>query len=60
MIKDDVAPVGEGVIDFKSIIAAGDTAGMKYMIVEQDQSRDNTIMEDIRTSFVNLTTKILI
>ena len=60
VIKDDIAPVGEGVIDFKSIIAAGDTAGMKYMIVEQDQSRDNTIMEDIKKSFTNLTTKILV
>jgi len=60
VIKDDIAPVGEGVIDFKSIIAAGDTAGMKYMIVEQDQSRDNTIMEDIKMSFTNLTTRILV
>jgi len=60
VIKDDIAPVGEGVIDFKAIIAAGDTAGMKYMIVEQDQSRDNTIMEDIKKSFTNLTTKILV
>jgi len=60
VIKDDIAPVGEGVIDFKAIIAAKDTAGMKYMIVEQDQSRDNTIMQDIKTSFVNLTTKILV
>jgi sugar phosphate isomerase/epimerase len=60
VIKDDIAPVGEGVIDFKAIIGAGDTAGMKYMIVEQDQSRDNTIMEDIKKSFTNLTTKILV
>jgi sugar phosphate isomerase/epimerase len=60
VIKDDIAPVGEGVIDFKAIIAAGDTAGMKYMIVEQDQSRDNTIMEDIKMSFTNLTTRILV
>jgi sugar phosphate isomerase/epimerase len=60
VIKDDIAPVGEGVIDFKPIIAAGDIAGMEYMIVEQDQSRDNTIMEDIKKSFNNLTTKILV
>lgn len=60
VIKDDVCPVGEGVIDFKEIIAAGDIAGMKYMIVEQDDSRNNTMMQDIKTSFVNLTTKILI
>ena len=60
VIKTDLAPVGEGVIDFKSIIDAGDIAGMKYMIVEQDDSRNNTIMQDIKTSFVNLTTKILV
>jgi sugar phosphate isomerase/epimerase len=60
VIKDDIAPVGEGVIDFKSIIAAKDIAGMEYMIVEQDQSKNNTILEDIKTSFVNLTTKILV
>ena len=60
VIKDDVCPVGEGVIDFKEIIAAGDIAGMKYMIVEQDDSREGTIMKDIKTSFVNLTTKILV
>lgn len=59
VIKTDIAPVGEGVIDFKSIIAAGDIAGMEYMIVEQDESRNNTIMQDIKTSFANLTTKIL-
>jgi len=59
VIKTDIAPVGEGVIDFKSIIAAGDIAGMEYMIVEQDESRNNTIMQDIKTSFTNLTTKIL-
>jgi sugar phosphate isomerase/epimerase len=60
VIKDDVCPVGEGVIDFKAIIAEGDTAGMEYMIVEQDESRNNTMMQDIKTSYVNLTTKILV
>lgn len=60
VIKTDIAPVGEGIIDFKAIIAAKDIAGMEYMIVEQDDSRDNTIMKDIKTSFVNLTTKILV
>ena len=48
VIKDDIAPVGEGVIDFKTIIAAKDIAGMKYMIVEQDQSRDGDMFDDIR------------
>ncbi len=60
VIKDDIAPVGEGVINFNEILAAKDVAGMKYMIVEQDQSRDNTIFEDINKSITNLTTKILV
>jgi len=60
VIKDDIAPVGEGVIDFKEIIAAQDIAGMKYIIVEQDQSRDNDMMGDIKKSITNLKTKILV
>ena len=60
VIKDDIAPVGEGVINFKEIIAAKDMAGMKYMIVEQDQSRDGDMFADIKKSITNLTTKILV
>jgi len=60
VIKDDIAPVGEGVINFREILVARDIAGMKYMVVEQDQSRDNTIFEDINKSITNLTTKILV
>jgi sugar phosphate isomerase/epimerase len=60
VIKDDIAPVGEGVINFKEILAAKYIAGMKYMIVEQDQSRDGTIFEDVKKSINNLTTKILV
>ncbi len=60
VIKDDLAPIGEGVIDFKAILEVKDLAGTKYLIVEEDQSRDNTMMEDIKTSITNLTTKILV
>jgi sugar phosphate isomerase/epimerase len=57
----DFAPVGEGVIDFKKILAAKETAGMKYMIVEQDNRAGGpTPFEDIQTSIRNLTTKILV
>jgi sugar phosphate isomerase/epimerase len=56
----DFAPVGAGVIDFKRILAVKDIAGMKYMVVEQDQSRDGNMFEDIKTSITNLTTKILV
>ena len=56
----DFAPVGAGVIDFKRILAVKDIAGMKYLIVEQDQSRDGTPFVDIQTSVTNLTTKILV
>jgi sugar phosphate isomerase/epimerase len=56
----DFAPVGEGVIDFKRILAAKKIAGMKHLIVEQDLSRDGQPFEDIKTSITNLTTKILV
>jgi sugar phosphate isomerase/epimerase len=58
--EDDFAPVGAGVINFKEILAAKDIAGMKYMIVEQDLSKNGTPFDDIKTSVVNLTTKILV
>jgi sugar phosphate isomerase/epimerase len=58
--EKDFAPVGEGVINFIEILAAKDVAGMKYMIVEQDLSRNGTPFDDIKTSVVNLTTKILV
>ncbi|HBE39637.1 MAG TPA: hypothetical protein DDW27_00215, partial [Bacteroidales bacterium] len=57
---NDFAPVGAGVIDFKRILAAKDIAGMKYMIVEQDLSRDNDPFRDIQISITNLQTKILV
>ena len=56
----DFAPVGAGVIDFKTILAAKDMAGMKYMIVEQDSTRDGRPFDAIQTSITNLTTKILV
>jgi len=58
--EDDFAPVGEGVINFKEILAVKDIAGMKYMIVEQDLSRDGQPFADIKKSVINLTTKILV
>jgi len=62
VIKDDIAPVGEGVIDFKKILEYKDLAGMKYKIVEQDQGKGGipTSIQDITTSMHNLTTKILV
>jgi sugar phosphate isomerase/epimerase len=57
---EDFAPVGAGVIDFKAILAAKKIAGMKYIIVEQDRSKEEKPFDDIKTSIVNLTTKILV
>jgi sugar phosphate isomerase/epimerase len=57
---NDFAPVGEGLIDFRTILAAKKIAGMKYMIVEQDFSKDNKPFDAIKTSITNLTTKILV
>lgn len=57
----DFAPVGAGLINFKEIIAAKEVAGMKHMIVEQDNRAGGpTPLEDIQTSITNLTTKILV
>ncbi len=58
--EDDFAPVGDGVINFKEILAAKDIAGMKYMVVEQDLAKDGLPFEAIKKSITNLTTKILV
>jgi sugar phosphate isomerase/epimerase len=57
----DFAPVGAGVIDFKSILAARGVAGNKFLVVEQDNRAGGpTPFEDIETSITNLTTKLLV
>jgi sugar phosphate isomerase/epimerase len=56
----DFAPVGAGVINFKEILAVKDIAGMKYMVVEQDSTKDGLPFEAIKTSIINLKTKILV
>ncbi len=55
----DICSVGEGVIDFKRIMAAKDIAGMKYMFVEDDNQGNGKPFESIGKSIDNLTTKIL-
>lgn len=44
------ATLGEGIIDFKPILAEARTAGMKYWFLEQDNCRTHTPMESIRIS----------
>jgi sugar phosphate isomerase/epimerase len=44
------ATLGEGIIDFKPILAEARTAGMKYWFLEQDHCRTHTPMESIRIS----------
>jgi len=56
----DFAPVGAGVINFREILAAKDVAGMKYMFVEQDSTKDGKPFDALQTSITNLTTKILV
>jgi sugar phosphate isomerase/epimerase len=56
----DFAPVGSGLINFKKILAAKKIAGMKYMIVEQDSTKDDKPFDAAQTSFNNLTKKILV
>lgn len=57
--SNDFAPVGEGLINFKEILATKNIAGMKYMFVEQDSTKDGKPFDAIKTSITNLTTKIL-
>ncbi len=56
---NDFAPVGAGIINFKEILAAKKIAGLKYMFVEQDSTKDGKPFDSIKTSITNLTTKLL-
>jgi len=59
-VTNDFAPVGAGVIDFKAILAARSIAGNKYLLVEQDSTKDGKPFEALKTSITNLTTKLLV
>ena len=48
------APVGMGVIDFESIFAHHEQAGLEHFIVEQDKTFNNTPLEAIEISHENL------
>ena len=60
VVKDDIAPVGEGVIDFKRILAAKEVAGMKHFFVEDDNQGNGKAFEGIESSISNLAGDILI
>jgi len=57
---NDFAPVGAGLIDFKAILAARSIAGNKYLIVEQDSTKDGKPFDALNTSSTNLTTHLLV
>ena len=50
------APVGEGTIDFKRILAEKEKSGMQYYFVEQDQTFNHTPLEAIKISHKGLET----
>jgi Xylose isomerase-like TIM barrel len=50
--------IGNGIVDFKRIFATSKESGMKYFFVEQDGATKP--IESISTSYIDLTTKILI
>jgi sugar phosphate isomerase/epimerase len=60
VIKDDISPVGAGLIDFKRIMAAKEKAGMKYFFVEDDNQGNGKPFEGIGTSINNITGDILV
>ena len=59
-VKNDMAPVGSGLIDYKQIFTARETAGMKYFFVEDDSQGKGKPFEGINTSIENLANKILV
>lgn len=48
------ANVGEGILDFPRIIAAGQKVGVRWYIVEQDNCYGQDPLEAVRNSFSNL------
>jgi hypothetical protein len=60
VIKDDITSVGAGLIDFKRIWDARETAGMKYMFVEDDNQGMGKPFEAIGISIDNITSKIIV
>jgi len=53
------ATLGEGIIDFKPILAEAKTSGMKYWFLEQDHCRTHTPMESIAISRSYYLTRLL-
>ncbi len=58
VIKDDITSVGAGYIDFKKIYEARETAGMKYLFVEDDNQGNGQPFEGIKTSIDNIKAKV--
>lgn len=48
------AEVGEGNLDFASIIPAAQAAGAEYLLVEQDELYGRTVWDSLQTSYDNL------
>lgn len=49
------AEVGEGVLDFPAIIAAGQTAGVRFFLLEQDETYGKSAFDSLQLSKDNLT-----
>lgn len=60
VVKDDIAPVGAGLIDFKRVLEVQKTAGMKYYFVEDDNQGNGKPFEGIQTSINNIKGNILV
>ncbi len=58
--KDDITSVGAGLIDFKRIYEARETAGMKYLFVEDDNQGNGKPFEAIKISIDNIIKDILV
>ena len=59
VVKDDITSVGSGYIDFNRIYEARETAGMKYLFVEDDNQGNGLPFEGVNTSIDNIIAKII-
>ena len=52
--KANMAPVGEGNINFEAVIAAAEDAGTQYLLVEQDDCHGEDPFDCLKRSYQNL------
>ena len=58
--KDDIVSVGAGVANYKRIYDARETAGLKYLFVEDDNQGNGKPFEGVKASIDNINAKLFV